>query len=550
MSWIDLLWPMIAAASLTLAAVHLVIWFKQKSQRGNLLFALTAASVAVISIFELLLMRARTPEEYGDLVRWAHVPVAVLVVGMVGFVLVHFRAGNIYLAAATCLTRLACLLPNFLSGSNLNFQTIAELRTLPVWGGDAIAMPIGAIPNPWMVLGHVNVILLVLFLISAIFDVWRRGPSPDGRRVAVVCGGMVLFTLLAGEWTWAVVHGHVHGPLAFSPAFLCVLLTMGYELGGDMLRASQLARNLFTAEMSLRDSERRMDLAVHAAGVGLWNWDIAGDKSWFSDHALLLLGFTPHDDFEMARLMQRIHPQDRSRLDDSLLEARQGSGEFRCEYRILLADGATRWIATRGQVEFDRESAPVRLDGVLVDITERKQAEERFRLVVETAPMAMLMIDPQGCITLANQQAEALFGYSRAELTGMSVDLVVPARFRRAHEGHRTKFMATPRAVGVGRDMFGLRKDGSEVPIDVALNPIPMESGLFVLVSVMDLSERNRMERESALQRDELAHLSRVALLAESVRFPRARTQPALDGDPVQRAGSRAFPGPRAAQPR
>src|SRR5688500_16815498 len=123
MSWIDLLWPMIAAASLTLAAVHLVIWSKQKSEHANFLFALTAASVAVISIFELFMMRAQTPEQYEDLVRWAHVPITLMVIGIVGFVLVHFRAGNVYLAAAVCLTRIACLLPNFLSGANLNFQT-------------------------------------------------------------------------------------------------------------------------------------------------------------------------------------------------------------------------------------------------------------------------------------------------------------------------------------------------------------------------------------------------------------------------------------------
>jgi two-component system, LuxR family, sensor kinase FixL len=515
MSWIDLLWPMLAAASFTLAAVHLMIWFKQPSQRANVLFALTAASVGVISLLELFLMRARTPEEYGEIVRWAHVPIVVMVVGMVGFVLVHFRAGNIYLAAAVCLTRVACLFPNFYSGANLNFRTITELRTLPMWGGDAIAVPAEAIPNPWMLLGHFNVILLVLFLVSAIAEVWRRGPSPERRRVVVVCGGMVMFTLFAGAWTSAVIHGYVHGPLAFSPAFLCVLLTMGYELGGDMLRASELAKNLFTTELSLRDSERRMDLAVHAAGVGLWNWDIAGGKSWFSDHALLILGFAPHDDFQMWQLTQRMHPKDRTRLDDSLLEARRGSGDFRCEYRIVLPDGTTRWVATRGQVEFDRERAPIRLDGVLVDITERKQAEERFRLVVETAPMAMLMVDSEGSIALANQQAEVLFGYSRAELSGMSVDLIVPERFRRAHEQKRTKFMASPRTIGIGRELFGLRKDGTQIPIDIALNPIPMESGLFVLVSVMDLSERIRLERESALQRDELAHLSRVALLAE-----------------------------------
>lgn len=515
MSWIDLVWPMISAASFTLAAVHLVIWFKQKNQRANILFALTAASVAVISIFELFLMRARTPEQYEDIVRWAHIPIVVMVIGIVGFVLVHFRAGNIFLAAAACLTRIACLLPNFLAGANLNFLSVTKLQAFPMWGDDSISVPVEAIPNPWMALGQLNVILLVLFLISAIVGVWRRGPSPDRRRILLLCGGMVLFVVFAGEWAWAVVHGHVRGPLMFSPAFLCVLLGMGYELGGDMLRATQLAKNLVAAELSLRNTQRRMDQTVQAAGVGLWNWDIAGGHSWLSDHGLQLLGFGPDENFDIAQLIERVHPDDRHCFDDALLEAAQTDGNYRCEYRIVLPDGTMRWIVTRGQVEFDAAGPPMRMDGVVVDTTERKQAEERFRLVVETAPLAMLMVDPEGCIALANQQTEALFGYSRTELTGMPVDLIVPERFRREHEENRTKFMASPRVIGTGRELFGLRRDGTEIPIDIALNPIPMESGLFVLVSVMDLSERIRMERESALQRDELAHLSRVALLAE-----------------------------------
>lgn len=517
MRWIDFVWPMISAASFTVAAIHLVIWLKQKSQPANVLFALTAASVGIVSILELFLMRAQTPEQYEHILRWAHVPIVVMVIGMVGFVFVHFRAGSIFLAVATCLTRIACLLPNFLSGANLNFVAVTKLGAFPIWGGGVIAIPVEAIPNPWMTLGHVNVILLVLFLISAIIGVWRRGSAPDRRRVVLVCGSMVLFTAFAGEWAWAVVHGHVHGPLMFSPAFLCVLLSMGYELGGDMLRATQMAKNLLATELTLRDTERRMDLAVHAAGIGLWNLDMVGGNSWLSDHARLLLGFGQGDSSDMPQLIQRMHPDDRDRFYDSLREAAQGSGDFRREFRIVLPNRTTRWIVMRGQVESDSARAPTRVDGVFIDITEHKHDEERFRLVVETAPTALLMIDAEGIIALANQQAEALFGSSRTELIGMSVDLIVPARSRRRLKSSRMKSMldTSPLAVGNGHHLFGLRSDGTEVPVEITLNPIPMESGRYVLVSIKDLSERNRLEQESALQRDELAHLSRVAMLAE-----------------------------------
>src|SRR5207244_2719246 len=101
------------------------------------------------------------------------------------------------------------------------------------------------------------------------------------------------------------------------------------------------------------------------------------------------------------------------------------------------------------------------------DITERKQAAERFRLVVEAAPNAMVMVNLVGKISLVNAQAEKLFGYNRDELLGQSVEFLVPDRFRAAHPGHRAGFFAEPstRAMGAGRDLYGLGKDGREIPI-------------------------------------------------------------------------------------
>lgn len=134
----------------------------------------------------------------------------------------------------------------------------------------------------------------------------------------------------------------------------------------------------------------------------------------------------------------------------------------------------------------------------IIDISERKRAEERFRLVVEAAPNAMIMVDSKGLMTLVNQQAEHLFGYSREELLGQPVDMLVPARYRSHHPGHRSTFAERPsaRAMGAGRDLFGLRKDGSEMPIEIGLNPIQTGEGRFVLASIIDITERKRAESQ------------------------------------------------------
>lgn len=137
----------------------------------------------------------------------------------------------------------------------------------------------------------------------------------------------------------------------------------------------------------------------------------------------------------------------------------------------------------------------------IIDITERKKAEERFRQVVEAAPNAMIMVNNQGTIVLANLQTEKLFGYSRSELIGSQIEVLVPDRFQAVHSKHRDGFFANPstRAMGVGRDLFGRRKDRSEVPIEIGLNLIETNEDKFVLASIIDISERKRLESDFRL---------------------------------------------------
>ncbi len=135
----------------------------------------------------------------------------------------------------------------------------------------------------------------------------------------------------------------------------------------------------------------------------------------------------------------------------------------------------------------------------IIDITERKKAEQRFRMIVEAAPSAMLMVNRQGVISLVNAQAERLFGYSRSELIGQAVELLVPQRIRGHHPGLRDGFFANPnvRSMGVGRDLFGVTKTGVEVPIEIGLNPIETPDGLFVVASIIDITERKKAELAS-----------------------------------------------------
>jgi PAS domain S-box-containing protein len=143
----------------------------------------------------------------------------------------------------------------------------------------------------------------------------------------------------------------------------------------------------------------------------------------------------------------------------------------------------------------------------IVDITERRRLEERFRQVVEAAPNAMVMVDGEGRIVLVNAQTERLFGYAREELFGRTIETLVPERFRAGHHGFRAAYFddLRPRPMGTGRDLYGLRKDGSEFPVEIGLNPVRTSDEVFVLAAIADITQRKRAEHELLRRTEELA---------------------------------------------
>jgi PAS domain S-box-containing protein len=209
---------------------------------------------------------------------------------------------------------------------------------------------------------------------------------------------------------------------------------------------------------------------------------------------------------ELLRMNARdlIPERHKAQRDRAVAQVLQSGEPIEYEIDYLRKNGSQVPVSITLFVVKGEDGKPNGLAAIVRNLTERKRAEEQFRLVVESSPNGILMVDKTGTILLVNQQIEQLFGYERVELIGQPVEMLVPQHMRSNHAGDRDEFFAhlERRAMGKGRDLSGVRKDGTEFPVEIGLNPIRMPEGIRVLASVVDIGERKRADRMLQKERD------------------------------------------------
>src|SRR5437773_2266907 len=305
-----------------------------------------------------------------------------------------------------------------------------------------------------------------------------------------------------GSTRWILGHGSVELDERGKPAF-------ARGVSRDITKRK-------IAEEELRESEARFRTVADSAPVLIW---MSGpDKlcTFFNKGWLDFTGRTLEQELGKG-WTEGVHADDLDQCLEVYENSFNARQPFTMEYRLRRNDGEYRWVLDNGTPRFASDGAFLGYIDSCIGITERKLAEEKFRLVLDAAPSAMIMVDSAGVISFANAQAATVFGYPLSELIGLHFETLIPERFRDRHVGHRKGFLSAPssRAMGVGRDLFGRRKDGSEFPVEVGLNPIHTPEGLFVLASVIDITARKEAELQHQLQNMELAWVGRVAVMGE-----------------------------------
>ena len=269
----------------------------------------------------------------------------------------------------------------------------------------------------------------------------------------------------------------------------------------DQLRErSELERDLRRSESLYRETAELLNVTHDAIFVRNQNdeivfWNLAAERlyGWTKEE---VLGKNSHS------LLQTEFPYALEQIQAQLL----AKGEWEGELVHRRQDGTKIIDLSRWAIRTDHQGHPIATLESNRDITVRKQAERQLASLLEGAPDALVIANKDGLIHTVNAQTEKLFGYSRDEIVGQTVETLIPQRFREQHALNRQNYCASPhtRPMANGLDLYGRRKDGSEFPVEVSLSPIELPEGTLISSAIRDVTQRKQAEKTLHEQEEKL----------------------------------------------
>jgi PAS domain S-box-containing protein len=268
-------------------------------------------------------------------------------------------------------------------------------------------------------------------------------------------------------------------------------------------------QQLITAQEDLRRSETKLQQVIEAAELGIWDHDLKANKTIRNERWAQMLGYTLAEIEDNPQAWRNlVHPDDlnQTRTDASRHNLEQ-TPYFKVEHRMRAKTGEWKWILNWGKtVEHDSDGRPSRALGIHLDVTERRRtekalrdSEEMLRTVINATHEAMISVGKDGLIALFNPAAEKMFGYSKDEMLGHSLDCLMPPEYREKHSEYLHNYFSTGKpdaAIGRSMELPGMHKDGSVFPMEISLSEDKSESEHFVIAVARNITSRKRAEKE------------------------------------------------------
>lgn len=267
------------------------------------------------------------------------------------------------------------------------------------------------------------------------------------------------------------------------------------------------------ATQKIINSEQQLNEAQNIAHLGSWEWDIIEDKVFWSDEMFRIFGYSPDEIIVNANTyFQHIHPEHRRLVKKSILSSIKMQASYTFQCKIRTKSEQVKWILAKGKVISSVVGKVIKLGGTALDITELKEAEEKIIKnetllinLLHSAPDGVITMDEQGTIKEWNLRSEAIFGWEKEEVTGHNFeDVVIPERYREAHRAVMNQLIHSNygAVVNMKVELYGLKKDLSEIPIELTISSIFIENRYTFILFIRDISERR--QAEESIRKSEL----------------------------------------------
>lgn len=334
------------------------------------------------------------------------------------------------------------------------------------------------------------------------------------------------FSLYGQRWTvrvWLSGTRMAESQSRLSEALLAMGLLVSVLLGWALrasLKSRDESRELLRHYRQLEAQWRNLPGMAYRSNAGN-----AASIGFVSDGCLELTGYSKSA-FEHGGVAwsDLVHPEDRQMRLEQLGGATGNDQSYRTEYRIHCRDGDEKWVWERGNVSGSNHEHSLVIEGLVLDVTDQKLTEIALtdattyaRTVVDTAAEAIITISTQGEVESINRSASMMFGYSRDELIGKNIKLLMPWPYMNEHDAYMERYLRTgeKRIIGIGREVSGRRRDGSVFPIQLSVSEFVAKDERKFVGLIRDLTEQQLAKQEASLHRERLAHVGRVNMLGE-----------------------------------